>query len=128
LEPSLYLVPLRLCTLGVEWLFTSARRNLGDTRSDVPGDVVAFRNTRRMPLEPSVYLFSFRLCTLGGGVSVKFRKNRKNRKKSTIRIDAGGRETYFGPVNIFVKKYMKIDENISGDLEFFWNFRKFFYH
>jgi len=65
---------------------------------------------------------------LEGAVSVKFRKNRKNRKKSTIRIDSGGRETYFGPVNIFVKKYLKIGENISGDLEFFWNFRKFFYH
>jgi len=73
---------------------------------------------------------SFRLgrVLLGGGVSLKFRKNRKNRKKSTIRTDSGGRETYFGPVNIFVKKYLKIVENISGGLEFFWNFRKFFYH
>jgi len=47
---------------------------------------------------------------------------------STIRIDSGSRETYFGTVIIFVKKFLKIVENISGDLEFFWNFRKFFYH
>jgi len=47
---------------------------------------------------------------------------------STIRIDLRSRETYFGTVNIFVKKYLKIVENISGDVEFFWNFRKFFYH
>jgi len=48
LKQSLYLVALRQCTLGDEGLFTSGRRNLGDTRSGVQGDVVALRNTRRM--------------------------------------------------------------------------------
>jgi len=83
LEPSLHLVPLRLCTLGVEGLFTSGQRNLGDTRSGVPGDVVGFRNTRRMSLESSLYLFSFRLCTLGrwcfGEISEKSKKSKKSR-------------------------------------------------
>ena len=82
LQPFLYLVPLRLCTLGVEGLFTSGRRNLGDTRSGVPGDVIAFRNTRRMPLEPPLYLFSFRLCTLGrwcfGEISEKSEKSKES--------------------------------------------------
>jgi len=48
-------------------------------------------------------------------------------KNSITPID---RETYFGSnifVNIFVK-HMKIVENISGDFEFRWNFRIFFYH
>ena len=49
-------------------------------------------------------------------------------KNSITPIDRERREMYFGPVNIFVKKYLKIVENISGDLEFFWNIRKFFYH
>ena len=50
----------------------------------------------------------------------------KIEKKSTTRIDSGGRETYFGLVNIFVKKYLKIVENILGDLEFFGIFENFF--
>ena len=49
-------------------------------------------------------------------------------KNSITPIDRERRDAYFGPVNILVKKYLKIVENISGDLEFFWNFRKFFYH
>jgi len=46
-------------------------------------------------------------------------------KNSITSID---RETYFGSNifgNIFVK-HMKIIENMSGDFEFLWNFRKFF--
>ena len=51
----------------------------------------------------------------------------KKVKNSITPIDRECRETYFGTVNILVKKYLKIVENISGELEFFWNFRKFFY-
>jgi len=54
----------------------------------VPGDVVAFRNTRRMPLEPSLYLFSFRLCTLGrwcfGEISEKSEKSKKSQLYESI--------------------------------------------
>ena len=47
-------------------------------------------------------------------------------KNSITSIDRERRETYFGPVNIFVKKYLKIVENISGTWNFFGIFENFF--
>ena len=65
---------------------------------------------------------SFRLgrVLLEGGVSLKFRKNRKNRKKSTIRTDSGDRETYFGTIYLG-RNFLKI-----LGAEFFFEFSKIF--
>jgi len=79
-----------------------------------------------VPFKPSFYLFSFRLCILGRWCfdEIFLSPEGKMEKKSTIPIDSGGRETYFGPVNIFVKKYLKIVENILED--FFGIYENFF--
>jgi len=49
---------------------------------------------------------------LEGGVSAKFFKALLNRKKSIISIDSGGRETYFGPINLG-QNFLKIFEFVS---------------
>jgi len=75
---------------------------------------------RRVECHSNHVSISFRsgCVLLEGGVSAKFFKALLNRKKSIISIDSGGRETYFGPINlgqnflkIFEFVYFRIFEN-----------------